>query len=84
MDEDLHRSQHPIDPLSDKTNYPMALSKPIQLRSLTLKNRVFLSALTRNRAVPTTVPNDLMGLYYKQRSGAGLLVTEGTLISQQG
>jgi 2,4-dienoyl-CoA reductase-like NADH-dependent reductase (Old Yellow Enzyme family) len=62
----------------------MALLEPLKLGSLTLKNRIFLSPLTRNRAIPTNVPNDLMALYYKQRSGAGLLISEATLISQQG
>jgi 2,4-dienoyl-CoA reductase-like NADH-dependent reductase (Old Yellow Enzyme family) len=62
----------------------MALFEPLKLGSLTLKNRVFLSPMTRNRATPTNVPNDFVALYYKQRSGAGLIVTEGTLTSQQG
>ncbi|KAJ7589870.1 hypothetical protein C8J56DRAFT_936383 [Mycena floridula] len=61
-----------------------ALIKPIQLGPVTLKNRVFLSALTRSRSVPTNIPNDLNREYYKQRSNAGLIVTEGTLIAQQG
>jgi 2,4-dienoyl-CoA reductase-like NADH-dependent reductase (Old Yellow Enzyme family) len=61
-----------------------ALAKPVELGPLTLKNRIFMSALTRSRAVPTNVPNDLMREYYKQRSGAGLIITEGTLITQQG
>lgn len=42
-----------------------------------------MSALTRNRA-PGTIPNDLMQEYYVQRSGAGLIVTEGILVSRQG
>ena len=53
---------------------------------LTLRNRVTMSALTRDRSVPTNVPNEVNRLYYAQRSagGAGLIVTEGTLIVQQG
>ncbi|KAG5638345.1 hypothetical protein H0H81_000588 [Sphagnurus paluster] len=44
-----------------------------------------MSALTRNRALGT-IPNDIMVEYYGQRSvgGAGLIVTEGTLVSRQG
>ncbi|KAJ7590033.1 hypothetical protein C8J56DRAFT_1004091 [Mycena floridula] len=61
-----------------------ALIKPLELGSITLKNRVFVSAMTRSRSVPTNVPNDLNLEYYKQRSSAGLIVTEGTLIVQQG
>lgn len=42
-----------------------------------------MSALTRNRA-PGTVPNDLMKEYYVQRAAAGLIVSEGTLVTRQG
>ncbi|KAJ7582303.1 hypothetical protein C8J56DRAFT_1005980 [Mycena floridula] len=60
------------------------LTKPLQLGPITLKNRIFFSPLTCNRSVPTNVPNDLNREYYKQRSNAGLIVTEATLIVQQG
>ena len=44
-----------------------------------------MSALTRNRTTQT-VPNDLMLEYYVQRArgGAGLIISEGTLITRQG
>jgi N-ethylmaleimide reductase len=51
---------------------------------MTLKNRIVLAPLTRGRAGETRVPNDLMGEYYQQRSGAGLMITEATVISAQG
>jgi len=51
------------------------------LGSLTLKNRVALAPLTRGRA-PGGLANSLMAEYYQQRSGAGLLITEGTFISE--
>ncbi|KAJ3756820.1 hypothetical protein EV360DRAFT_71668 [Lentinula raphanica] len=61
------------------------LFQPLQLGPLTLRNRVFMSALTRNRSVPTNVPNALNVEYYQQRAkSAGLIVTEGVLITQQG
>ncbi|KIK56288.1 hypothetical protein GYMLUDRAFT_174515 [Collybiopsis luxurians FD-317 M1] len=61
------------------------LFQPIKLGTLTLRNRIFMSALTRNRAVPTNVPNDIMVQYYRQRaSSAGLIVSEGILITPQG
>ncbi|KAF8496356.1 FMN-linked oxidoreductase [Gautieria morchelliformis] len=62
------------------------LSTPLTLGPTTLRNRNTMSALTRNRAVPRDVPNDVMLEYYTQRAkgGAGLIVTEGTLISRQG
>lgn len=65
---------------------PKALFQPLQIGSLTLKNRVGMAAMTRNRSTPTSVPNDLNVEYYRQRAagGAGLIVAEGTLISPQG
>jgi hypothetical protein len=35
-----------------------ALSEPLLLGDLSLRNRNFMASLTRNRSVPTTVPND--------------------------
>ncbi|TMW69069.1 hypothetical protein Poli38472_001228 [Pythium oligandrum] len=50
-----------------------------------LKNRVVFSPLTRARSNPKTrAPNDLNTLYYEQRAGAGLIITEATAISEQG
>jgi len=60
-----------------------ALFKPIQIGDITLKNRITMSALTRNRA-ENTIPTELMKEYYLQRADAGLIVTEGTLIVRQG
>ncbi|KAJ7639459.1 flavoprotein NADH-dependent oxidoreductase [Roridomyces roridus] len=64
---------------------PSALFTPLKLGSVTIPNRLGMSALTRNRS-SATVPNDLMKEYYNQRAagGAGLIVTEGTLITRQG
>ncbi|KAF5392255.1 hypothetical protein D9757_001539 [Collybiopsis confluens] len=61
------------------------LFQPIQLGSLTLRNRIFMSALTRNRAVPTNSPNSVMLEHYRKRAtSAGLIITEGVLITPQG
>ncbi|KAJ7671022.1 hypothetical protein B0H17DRAFT_989380 [Mycena rosella] len=62
-----------------------ALFTPLKLGSVTIPNRIGMSALTRNRS-SATVPNELMREYYTQRStgGAGLIVTEGALITRQG
>jgi N-ethylmaleimide reductase len=43
-----------------------------------------MSPMTRGRAQPDGTPVDLMGEYYKQRSSAGLIVTEATSISPGG
>jgi N-ethylmaleimide reductase len=42
-----------------------------------LKNHLIMAPMTRSRAIGNT-PNDLMATYYAQRSGAGLIITEGT------
>ncbi|KAJ7038771.1 hypothetical protein C8F04DRAFT_1220331, partial [Mycena alexandri] len=61
------------------------LFTPLKLGSTTISNRIGMSALTRNRS-SNTVPNDVMLKYYVQRAtgGAGLIVSEGILISRQG
>lgn len=60
------------------------LFSPTKFGSLTLKNRLVMSPLTRNRAVGG-VPNDLMAEYYAQRAAsAGLIITEGTSPSPNG
>ncbi|NRA55769.1 MAG: alkene reductase [Gammaproteobacteria bacterium] len=62
-----------------------SLFTPIQLGSLTLKNRIVLPPLTRSRSTqPGDIANDLMAKYYSQRTGAGFLVTEGTQIEPRG
>lgn len=48
-----------------------------------LKNRIAMAPMTRSRAT-NNVPNDLMAEYYRQRSTAGLIVTEGTSPSPNG
>jgi N-ethylmaleimide reductase len=45
--------------------------------SLSLQNHLVMAPMTRSRAIDN-LPNDLMAVYYSQRSGAGLIVTEGT------
>ncbi|KAJ6606259.1 hypothetical protein DFH09DRAFT_1386936 [Mycena vulgaris] len=62
-----------------------ALFTPLKLGSVTIPNRIGMSSLTRNRS-SGSVPNELMKQYYDQRArgGAGLIVSEGTLITRQG
>ncbi|KAK0223051.1 hypothetical protein IW262DRAFT_1447161 [Armillaria fumosa] len=62
------------------------LFQPLQLGSITLKNRVFMSSMTRNCPISTNVPNDIMVEYYRQRAGggAGFIIAKGILISRQG
>lgn len=64
---------------------PSPLLAPFSLGDLTLPNRLVMAPLTRNRATPgTDAPHDLNVRYYTQRAGAGLIVTEGSQISQEG
>jgi N-ethylmaleimide reductase len=58
----------------------------IKLGPYTLKNRIAMAALTRNRAdSKTSIPNDLHIKYYSERAeSAGFALTECTAISQRG
>ena len=60
------------------------LLKPIKLHDLELKNRVIMAPMTRSRADNEgNVPTDMMAIYYRQRAGAGLIISEGSQISRQ-
>jgi len=61
-----------------------SLFNPISIGNLYLKNRIALAPMTRSRAGAERVPNELMAEYYLQRSSAGILITEATVISEQG
>jgi N-ethylmaleimide reductase len=54
------------------------LFQPAQLGDLALRNRIVMAPMTRDRASPGAMPNDVMALYYAQRASAGLIITEGT------
>jgi len=56
---------------------------PFTKGALRLKNHVVMAPMTRSRAL-NNLPNELMATYYKQRSGAGLIITEGTSPSPEG
>jgi N-ethylmaleimide reductase len=60
------------------------LFTPFKVGALTLPNRLVLAPMTRSRANnPGNVPTDSTVKYYVQRASAGLLITEGSQISQQ-
>ena len=50
---------------------------------LSLNNRIAMGPMTRSRA-PGNVPNEVMAEYYRQRNGAGLVISEGTSPSPEG
>lgn len=60
------------------------LFEAFSLGGLDLQNRLVMAPLTRQRSSKGNVPNRLMAEYYKQRSSAGLIITEGAQISWQG
>ena len=51
--------------------------KPYSKGSFQLKNHLVMAPMTRSRAI-ANLPNELMAKYYSQRTGAGLIITEGT------
>jgi len=57
------------------------LFTPLQLGPLTLPNRLAMAPLTRNRSTPEGVPGPLNAEYYRQRTSAGLIITEATCIA---
>ena len=59
------------------------LFDPLTIGTIELPNRIVMAPLTRNRS-PGAVPTALVATYYQQRASAGLLISEGTAISQQG
>ncbi|CAN5818346.1 alkene reductase [soil metagenome] len=61
----------------------MNLLEPYNLGPLTLKNRLVMAPLTRNRAVGR-VPQAVHADYYAQRADAGLIISEATQIAPLG
>ncbi len=60
------------------------LFTPITLGDIALANRVIMAPMTRDRAGPADEPTASMVEYYRQRAGAGLIVTEGVQPSPVG
>lgn len=79
----FHESTHTLHCTMSQVHH---ISKTLKVGDLTLKNRNVMASLTRNRNVPTNVPNDIVLEYYVQRAkgGCALILTEGTLVCQQG
>jgi len=62
-----------------------SLFDPLALGELKLRNRIVMAPLTRCRATPDTrVPTPLMVEYYRQRAGAGLIISEATAVDPMG
>ncbi len=60
------------------------LFTPVTLGKLTLKNRMVMAPMTRNRAAEGNIPQAMNAEYYRQRASAGLIITEATQVSPEG
>lgn len=61
------------------------LFEPLAVGAIDAPNRIFMAPLTRGRStLPGSVPNATMAEYYRQRAGAGLIISEATGISREG
>ena len=60
------------------------LFTPLEIGSLTLRNRVVMAPLTRMRAGDDNIPTQMNADYYAQRASAGLIISEATQVSAQG
>ncbi|HTY50038.1 MAG TPA: alkene reductase [Steroidobacteraceae bacterium] len=60
------------------------LFDPLRAGDLELPNRIVMAPLTRARAGVSRIPNELMAEYYRQRAGAGLILTEATVVDPMG
>jgi 2,4-dienoyl-CoA reductase-like NADH-dependent reductase (Old Yellow Enzyme family) len=60
------------------------LFDPLTIGPYRLRNRVVMAPLTRSRADAGRVPNAMMAQYYRQRAGAGLIISEATAVTPMG
>ncbi|KTQ85184.1 NADH:flavin oxidoreductase [Aureimonas ureilytica] len=63
---------------------PSKIFEPFDLGPLHLSNRTVMAPLTRSRATSDGVPKEMHVEYYRQRAGAGLIISEATNISVEG
>ncbi|MEO0320710.1 MAG: alkene reductase [Pseudomonadota bacterium] len=77
-------------PLGATTSQPpknaelRALFEPLKMGALDLPHRIFMAPLTRNRAHPDGTPHEMAIEYYRQRAGAGLIISEASQVSPMG
>jgi N-ethylmaleimide reductase len=60
------------------------LFSSLRLGAIEIPNRVVMAPMTRCRATPEGCLTALTAEYYRQRAGAGLIISEATQVSQQG
>jgi N-ethylmaleimide reductase len=59
------------------------LLSPLYHDKITMHNRVVMAPMSRRR-VTEGVPNEWMATYFKQRAGAGLIITDNTAVAANG
>lgn len=58
--------------------------EPYNLNGKPLNNRIVMAPMTRSRSANDgNVATELTATYYEQRASAGLIITEGTFISEE-
>ncbi len=60
------------------------LFSAVTIGNLTLDNRMVMAPMTRNRAAPGNIPQQINVEYYRQRATAGLIITEASQVSPEG
>ena len=60
------------------------LFEPYQLGRITLRNRLVMAPMTRNRTTPAHVPTLIMARCHAQRATNGLIIIEGTAPAADG
>jgi len=60
------------------------LFEPLQVGDMTIKNRLAMAPMTRQRSYLDGTPTDLNVEHYRQRASAGLIISEGIAPSEMG
>ena len=60
------------------------LFDPLRIGPLTLKNRIVMAPLTRQRSGVERTPGPMVAEYYRQRASAGLIISEATSVTPLG
>ena len=68
-----------------QANPQKTLLSPFKLsESISLNNRIVMAPMTRSFADDNLVPTKEIAKYYERRAGAGLIITEGTIVRRDG
>ena len=63
---------------------PHLLSPLTTSDGLELANRIVMAPMTHARAGESRIPTQAIANYYARRASAGLIITEATVVSEQG